>query len=220
MIENASPSPPTKDEFLLVAFLIMLREGIEAALIVGIIAGYLKQTGRQDALPAVWFGVVLALLLCTALGIALEIGGRRISAEDAGDCSRDASRCSRPAFWRRWCSGWPRRRARSSRSFTIPSMPRRDPVMAAGWRWPAMAFLAVGREGLESVFFLIATVQQDVGIGVPIGAALGILCAFAFGVGIVSRRHQAQSCDVLPLDRRVHHFCRGRPAGRRRARLP
>jgi high-affinity iron transporter len=34
------------------------------------------------------------------------------------------------------------------------------------------------------VFFLIATVQQDVGIGVPIGAALGILCAFAFGVGM------------------------------------
>ena len=44
-----------------------------------------------------------------------------------------------------------------------------------------MAFLAVGREGLESVFFLIATLQQDVGIGVPIGATLGILCAVAFG---------------------------------------
>jgi high-affinity iron transporter len=48
----------------------------------------------------------------------------------------------------------------------------------------AVAFLAVGREGLESVFFLIATVQQDVGIGVPIGAALGLLCAIAFGAGI------------------------------------
>jgi high-affinity iron transporter len=47
-----------------------------------------------------------------------------------------------------------------------------------------MAFLAVGREGLESVFFLIATVQQDVGIGVPIGAALGLLAAVAFGFGI------------------------------------
>ncbi len=56
--------------------------------------------------------------------------------------------------------------------------------MVADWRWSAMAFLAVGREGLESVFFLIATVQQDVGIGVPIGAALGILCAFAFGVAM------------------------------------
>ena len=47
---------------MLVAFLIMLREGIEAALIVGIIAGYLKQTGRQDRLPAIWFGVAFAVL--------------------------------------------------------------------------------------------------------------------------------------------------------------
>jgi high-affinity iron transporter len=53
----------------------MFREGIEAALIVGIIAGYLKQTGRQGALPAVWIGVVLAVLLCAALGIALDAGG-------------------------------------------------------------------------------------------------------------------------------------------------
>ena len=49
---------------MLVAFLIMLREGIEAALIVGIIAGYLKKTGRQDALPAVWLGPVQALDGC------------------------------------------------------------------------------------------------------------------------------------------------------------
>src|SRR5260370_7237173 len=53
----------------------MLREGIEAALIVGIIAGYLKQTGREDRLPSVWFGVAIAVLLCTALGIALEVAG-------------------------------------------------------------------------------------------------------------------------------------------------
>ena len=41
----------------------MLREGIEAALIVGIIAGYLKQTGREDRLPSVWFGVAFALVV-------------------------------------------------------------------------------------------------------------------------------------------------------------
>ena len=62
-------------QFLLVAFLIMLREGIEAALIVGIIAGYLKQTGREDRLPSIWIGVAVAVLLCTALGIALEMAG-------------------------------------------------------------------------------------------------------------------------------------------------
>ena len=72
---------------MLVAFLIMLREGIEAALIVGIIAGYLKKTGRQDALPAVWFGVGLALVICTALGMALE--------SPAPSFRRRCRRCSR-----------------------------------------------------------------------------------------------------------------------------
>jgi high-affinity Fe2+/Pb2+ permease len=44
-------------------FLIMLREGMEAALIVGIIASYLRQSGQQRWMPAVWLGVVLACLL-------------------------------------------------------------------------------------------------------------------------------------------------------------
>ncbi|MBN8896692.1 MAG: FTR1 family protein, partial [Rhodospirillales bacterium] len=57
---------------MLIAFLIMLREGIEAALIVGIVASYLRQTGRQGLLPAVWGGVVLACVICLALGIGLD----------------------------------------------------------------------------------------------------------------------------------------------------
>lgn len=44
---------------MLVAFLIMLREGIEAALIVGIVAGFLKQSGHSKLMPKVWFGVVV-----------------------------------------------------------------------------------------------------------------------------------------------------------------
>jgi high-affinity iron transporter len=47
-----------------------------------------------------------------------------------------------------------------------------------------MVFLAVGREGVESVFFLIATFQQNVGAAVPIGALLGLACAVLIGYGI------------------------------------
>jgi high-affinity iron transporter len=49
----------------------MLREGIEATLIVGIVAGYLKQSGCARWMPGVWLGVALACALCLALGIAL-----------------------------------------------------------------------------------------------------------------------------------------------------
>ena len=44
---------------MLIAFLIMLREGIEAALIVGIVAGFLKQSGHHDLMPKVWLGVAV-----------------------------------------------------------------------------------------------------------------------------------------------------------------
>lgn len=57
---------------MLVPFLIMLREGIEAALIVGIIASYLKQTGHGQWMPAVWIGVFLAAALSLLVGGGLE----------------------------------------------------------------------------------------------------------------------------------------------------
>src|SRR5207253_10514333 len=58
---------------MLVPFLIMLREGIEAALIVGIIASYLKQTGRDQWMPAMWIGVFLAAALAFLVGGGLEL---------------------------------------------------------------------------------------------------------------------------------------------------
>jgi high-affinity iron transporter len=172
-----------KDKNVLVAFLIMLREGIEAALIVGIIAGYLKRTGRENALPAVWFGVVLALLICTALGIALDVAGaefpQKMQETFEGCVALIATAILASMVL------WMAKAGRSIKSQLHDSI---DAATGSGDRrglaLAAMAFLAVGREGLESVFFLIATVQQDVGVGVPIGAALGILCAFVFGVGM------------------------------------
>ena len=56
---------------MLIAFLIMLREGIEAALIVGIVAGFLKQSGHSRLMPKVWLGVALAALMCLGIGYGI-----------------------------------------------------------------------------------------------------------------------------------------------------
>ena len=58
---------------MLPTFVIGLREGVEAALIVGIIAAFLRQEQRGDALRYVWAGVGIAIVLCAAVGVALQI---------------------------------------------------------------------------------------------------------------------------------------------------
>ncbi|MVZ10570.1 iron permease, partial [Enterobacteriaceae bacterium 8376wG6] len=57
---------------MFVPFLIMFREGLEAALIVSLIASYLKRTQRSQWLGAVWIGVIVAAALCLALGIFIN----------------------------------------------------------------------------------------------------------------------------------------------------
>src|SRR3978361_1267320 len=58
---------------VLPTFVIGLREGVEASLIVGIVAAFLRQQGRRDALRAVWAGVLLAVTLCIGVAIALQV---------------------------------------------------------------------------------------------------------------------------------------------------
>ena len=55
------------------AFVIGLREGLEAALIVGIIAAFLARSGRRDALRPMWLGVLAAVGICLAVGIGLQV---------------------------------------------------------------------------------------------------------------------------------------------------
>ncbi|MXI72627.1 iron transporter, partial [Mycobacterium tuberculosis] len=50
----------------------MLREGIEAALIVGIVASFLKQSGHSELMPKVWLGVFLASVMCLGIGYGIH----------------------------------------------------------------------------------------------------------------------------------------------------
>ena len=58
---------------MLATFVIGLREGLEAALIVGIIAAFLKQSNRADTIRQVWIGVGIAVAICLGVGIALQV---------------------------------------------------------------------------------------------------------------------------------------------------
>lgn len=169
---------------MLAPFLIMLREGLEAALIVGIIASYLRQTGRRQWLPAIWVGVFLAVALSLFAGAAIQLlahGFPQKTQELFEAVIGLIAVCVLVGM-----VFWMRRAARSIRAELHAGI---DEALshkggAGTWALIGMVFLAVAREGLESVFFLLAIFQQSRDAAAPIGAALGVLVAVGAGWGI------------------------------------
>ena len=169
---------------MLISFLIMLREGVEAALIVGIVASYLAQTGRARMLPLVWAGVGLASVLCLALGIGLDLASAEFP--QAQQEFFEGTVAVIAAVVLTSMVFWMHKAARSIKGQLHESVDAALRPGGSGWALVVMVFLAVGREGLEAVFFLLATFQQGEGWALPVGALLGLLCAA--GVGYVIYR--------------------------------
>jgi high-affinity iron transporter len=167
---------------MLAPFLIMLREGLEAALIVGIIAGYLRQTGRRDQLPAVWVGIFLAAAVALFTGAALQMvsAGFPQKAQELFEAMVGIAAVAvlvAMVFWMRRAAKSIRRELHAGIDQALAAEGGR----AAGWALIGMVFFAVAREGLESVFFLLAIFQQSRDAAAPLGALAGI--AVSAGIG-------------------------------------
>lgn len=165
---------------MLIAFLIMLREGIEAALIVGIVAGFLKQSGYSHLMSKVWLGVALAALMCVALGYGIHAKTGEIPQKQqelvVGIIGLIA------VGMLTYMILWMQKAARSMKQQLEDSVQSAlNKGNAQGWALVGMAFLAVAREGLESVFFLIAVFEQSPTAHMPAGAVLGLLAAAVIG---------------------------------------
>lgn len=168
---------------MLVPFLIMLREGIEASLIVGIVATYLVQTGRRNWLFAVWAGVALAVLLCAAIGLVIAIVNADFPQKqqelfEAVIGLAAVGMLTSMVFWMK-------KAARSMKAGLHGSI---DAVLRQstnhGLALVGLVFFAVAREGLESMVFLLATFEQSAGPSAAIGAILGLIGAAIVGFAI------------------------------------
>ena len=170
---------------MLVPFLIMLREGIEAALIVGIIASYLKQTGRGQWMPAVWIGVFLAAALSLLVGGGLELMSAEFPQKQQelfeGIVGLIAvGILSSMVFWMRKVARSIKHSLHTSLDYALTGSRHQVTALIA------MVFFAVAREGLETVFFLLAVFQQSEGPAAPLGALLGLVLAILVGFAIYS----------------------------------
>ena len=135
--------------------LIGLREGLEAALVVVILAAFLVKTNRRYALRYVWAGVAAAIVLSVALGAVLTFGTSRLSFEQqeliGGTASIVAVGCvTAMVFWMRT----------AARTISGELKGRLDKALDVGpWAVALVGFLGVGREGLETAIFFYATTE-------------------------------------------------------------
>lgn len=159
-------------------YLIGLREGLEASLVVCILIAYLVKTGRKDRLAPVWLGVGSAVALSMAFGALLQFGSSQLTFEAQEALGGSLSIISVGLVT--WMVFWMRRTARHLKTELHGKL---DAAIAMGTTALVVtSFLAVGREGLETSLFIWTAVQATGdGWNPLIGAALGLLTSVLLG---------------------------------------
>ena len=163
------------------AFLLMLREGLEAAIIVAILLGYLRQLDRRQDSRWVWAGTASAVLVSLAVGIALwnTVGGLEGTAEEIAEGVIAFAAVGLLT----WMIFWMGQQARQIKGHLHDQV---DAALAAGGATALalIAFVSVLREGVESALFLISTTTGTEASGSQlVGGVIGL--AVAVGIGVL-----------------------------------
>ncbi|MFI6548584.1 iron uptake transporter permease EfeU [Streptomyces prunicolor] len=163
-------------------YLIGLREGLEASLVVCILIAYLVKTDRRDALKPIWIGIVVAVLIAMGFGCALEFGSQEMTFQAQEALGGSLSILAVGLVT--WMVFWMRRTARHLKAELHGKL---DAALAMGTgALVATAFLAVGREGLETALFVWASVHAASDgtprplVGVGLGLATAVLLGWLF----------------------------------------
>ncbi len=167
---------------MLTTFVIALREGLEASLIVGIIAAFLRREGRPDALRSMWLGVGLAVLLCVAVAVVLRAIGNGLPHRQQEGLETVVALVAVAMVT--YMIVWMTEHARGLKG-QLQEHAAGALAQGSAMALVAMAFLAVLREGFETAVFLLAAFN-DATDPVPagLGVVLGLVAAVGLGYGI------------------------------------
>ena len=176
---------------MLANYLIGLREGLEAALVVSILVAYLVKIERRDLLPRIWAGVAIAVLVSLGFGFALFYGPRGLTFEAQEMIGGILSIVA--VGFVTWMIFW---MARAARTLSGELRGRIDDAAEGPW-WGLVlvAMLAVGREGLETALFLWSAteaVSRDTNstwqplVGAALGIATAVVLAYLLYRGAIS----------------------------------
>ncbi|WP_062203332.1 iron uptake transporter permease EfeU [Demequina salsinemoris] len=163
---------------MLANFLIGLREGLEAALVIGILVAYLVRIERRDMLRHVWLGVGIATAVSLGFGALLTLGPQGLTFEAQEIIGGSLSIVAVGLIT--WMIFWMGKTARHLKGHLEGQLDKA--IAVGGGAVVTMSLLAVGREGLETSLFLWAGIQSAGSSTAPIlGATLGLLAAIALG---------------------------------------
>ncbi|WP_051471936.1 iron uptake transporter permease EfeU [Patulibacter minatonensis] len=168
-----------------VQFVTGLREGVEASLIVGIIAAFLVQEGRKDALRWMWLGVLAAVAISLGVAVTLHAVNEQLPQKQQEQLETVIALVA--VVMVTGMILWMRKNARTM-STTLRTSAASALAAGSAFGLVGMAFLAVLREGVETAFFLVAQFQLDSSqistFNASAGALVGIIIACAIGWGI------------------------------------
>lgn len=164
-------------------YIIGLREGLEAALVVVVLLAYLSKTGRSHLKPRIWAGIILAILVSVGFGALLTFGPRGLTFQAQEAIGGGLSLVA--VGFVTWMIFW---MGKASHNMAKELQNKVDSATdrsgGAGWALVILGAVSVGREGLETALFVWA--NADVGNGgtavSTLGAVLGILTAVVIGV--------------------------------------
>ena len=157
-------------------FLIGLREGLEAALVVSILVAFLVRTDRRHVLPKVWFGVAIAVAISVGVTLVLALTQQALTFEAQEALGGSLSIIA--VGFVTWMIFWMRRTARTISADLRGKL--EDAIKMGSTAVVVMAALAVGREGLETALFFFTAAQAAGETSQPlIGFLLGIAVAIA-----------------------------------------
>jgi high-affinity iron transporter len=160
------------------SFLITLREGLEAALIVGIVLSVLRKLGRADRDKPVWIGVLAAVAVSVIAGVILNALG--IAFEGRGEQIFEGVAMLLAAGVLTWMIFWMQRQGRQIQ-LELEADVRQAVARGSAWALFSLAFVAVVREGIETSLFLTAAAFSATPLQTLMGGALGLIVAIALG---------------------------------------
>ena len=164
---------------MLPAFLLALREGLEAALIVGIVLGALRKLGHSRQQTAVWQGVVAAMAVSLVVAVALYAVGAEL--EGAAEQIFEGVTMLLAAGILTWMIFWMQTQGRRINQELETGVRQAITGMGSHWALFGVAFFAVMREGIETALFLTAATFTAGGQATLLGALGGLIAAAGLG---------------------------------------